>query len=194
MVELRGAAAPQTVDGVDDPWFGHFLRYLALSAVVALAAAFLVGYLWLAFLLTRTGRRKRDVVLCMIPLLGSVIMAQTMWRAIARTTYWSARHDRPSGPLQGTARRGLLVVGALLWPLFAIVMAVSAVTAATAPGWTDPDRAALYGDLAGYDENPMITLCMAERIEEQYPDGPESLPTETAEIQELLVSTERACR
>ena len=69
----------------EDPGFTHFLRYVAIwFAMVMLVYLFLIGLVWFAFMLSATGRRKRDVLMLLIPVWGTIVVVQTIWRYTAR--------------------------------------------------------------------------------------------------------------
>lgn len=84
---------------VEDDGFVHFLRYLAISLVMALSIYIIVGLIWMMIALSQTGRRKRDILMILIPIWGSIVAIQTQWRYTAKNVYWSARADRPSKSL-----------------------------------------------------------------------------------------------
>jgi len=79
---------------VPDPGRRHFARFMVVTVVMNLLLV--VGLVWLMFMLGSTGRRKRDVLLAFVPVLGNVVVTQAVWRYTARNVYWSARVDRPS--------------------------------------------------------------------------------------------------
>lgn len=81
---------------VEDNGLVHFLRYLLIWAVVAISMYVLVGFVLIALMLSWTGRRKRDVLMMLIPIWGGIVGVQTLWRYTAKNVYWSARKDRPS--------------------------------------------------------------------------------------------------
>lgn len=84
---------------VPDDGFIHFLRYMLIGFVMALSMYIVVGLIWMMVALAQTGRRKRDILMLLIPIWGSVVAVQTHWRYTAKNVYWSARADRPSKSL-----------------------------------------------------------------------------------------------
>ena len=82
-----------------DPGGMHFLRYFGISLVMALSCYLIIGLVWMMIALAQTGRRKRDILMILIPIWGSVVATQTQWRYTAKNVYWSARSDRPSKSL-----------------------------------------------------------------------------------------------
>jgi hypothetical protein len=84
-----------------ETWLVHFLLFVVVSAVFYLAILFLIGILLLPFALRLTGRRARDIVMTLIPLWGTIVMVQTMWRLSARRICWLPRPEILSKPLFG---------------------------------------------------------------------------------------------
>lgn len=85
---------------MDDNWFVHFLRFVFVSILINIAFLLYVpGLIWLAFMLRMTGRRARDLLLCMLPIVGVVVLFQTIWRYSAKSVYWSVRDDLESKTL-----------------------------------------------------------------------------------------------
>ncbi len=86
----------------DDPDFMHFLRFIGIWILMAFLFYVVVGLVWMAFALSSTGRRKRDILMLVVPVWGTVVGFQTLWRYTSRNVYWSVRSDRPSKPLFST--------------------------------------------------------------------------------------------
>jgi hypothetical protein len=84
-------------------WWAHFLLFVVVAAVFYLAVLFLIGLLLLPFALRASGRRARDLLMVLIPLWGTIVVVQTMWRLSARRICWLPRHDLASKPLFGPA-------------------------------------------------------------------------------------------
>lgn len=80
----------------------HFLRFVLIYFAMALSLYILVGLIWWAIALSQTGRRKRDLLMLLIPFWNTVVVIQTVWRYTAKNVYWSARADRPSKSLFAT--------------------------------------------------------------------------------------------
>ena len=87
---------------VPDGGFGHFVRYALVTISMALLSYVLIGLVWQMVALSATGRRKRDLLMLLIPIWGAVVATQTVWRYTAKNIYWSARADRPSKSLFAT--------------------------------------------------------------------------------------------
>ena len=88
-----------TSTATPDPGFMHFLRFLAISFLMSALSVLLIGLIWFVIALSVTGRRKRDVLMLLIPVWGVVVNIQTVWRYTAKNVYWSPRDDRPSKSL-----------------------------------------------------------------------------------------------
>lgn len=84
---------------VPDSGFVHLLRFLLVDVAMSLLCYLLVGVIWLMFAMSSTGRRKRDILMLVVPIWGTVVWTQTLWRYTAKNVYWSARVDRPSRSL-----------------------------------------------------------------------------------------------
>jgi len=65
-----------------DPGFGHFLRFVLIAIAMNLIP--IVGLIWGMIALSKTGRRKRDVLFYLIPIWGIVVGIQTIWRYTGR--------------------------------------------------------------------------------------------------------------
>jgi hypothetical protein len=166
---------PATAAG-DDPPLEHFLRFACVyAAVLASIAFFLVGFVWLAAIMNRTGRRRRDVLLAPVPVIGAIVNVSSVWRYTARHVYWSARPDRPSSVLSGPARPIVIAFGALVGVSY---VGLGVLGAALAPmEWSDDYRRGFITELrrAGYTATEAD--CVASAIEDAYegeePDGDE---------------------
>ena len=86
-----------------DSGFMHFLRFLGISFLMSALSVLLIGLIWFIVALSVTGRRKRDVLMLLIPIWGVVVNIQTVWRYTAKNVYWSPRADRPSKSLFSAA-------------------------------------------------------------------------------------------
>ena len=84
---------------VPDPGFMHFLRFVGISILMSALSVVLIGLIWFVVALNYTGRRKRDVLMLLIPIWGTIVNIQTIWRYTAKNVYWSTRDDRPSKSL-----------------------------------------------------------------------------------------------
>ncbi|MCU1366862.1 MAG: hypothetical protein JWL72_8 [Ilumatobacteraceae bacterium] len=80
-----------------DGWFMHFIRFILIGLVMNIIP--LVGLIWGMIALSKTGYRKRDVLMYLIPIWGFVVAIRMGWRYTAKNVYWSPRADRPSGSL-----------------------------------------------------------------------------------------------
>ena len=89
-------STPMTAQKPDGA-LGHFVRYLLIGLVMGIIP--IVNIVWFAIALSKTGRRKRDLLMLLIPIWGLVVHVQTVWRYTARNIYWSVRSDRPSSSL-----------------------------------------------------------------------------------------------
>ena len=95
----RTGVAPMWKPERPDPGFWHFLRFLAILVLMLLLVYVVVGVVWMAFALSATGRRKRDLLMLLIPFWSTVVLVQTVWRYTARNVYWPVRPDTVSKSL-----------------------------------------------------------------------------------------------
>lgn len=86
---------PKQADG----GLGHFLRFVLVWLLMGISCVLVVGIIWVMISLASTGRRKRDILMFLIPVWGVVVQIQTLWRYSAKNVYWSVRTDRPSKSL-----------------------------------------------------------------------------------------------
>ena len=77
----------------EDNGFTHFLRFLMIWIVMAASFYLIVGFVWLAFALAATGRRKRDLLMIVLPVWSIILFTETLWRYTAKNVYWSVRSD-----------------------------------------------------------------------------------------------------
>lgn len=77
----------------------HFVRFLLVWLLMGISCVVVFGLIWVMISLSKTGRRKRDILMFMIPVWGAVVQIQTLWRYSAKNVYWSVRTDRPSKSL-----------------------------------------------------------------------------------------------
>lgn len=83
----------------EDGGFMHFVRFFFISLLMTILTYVIVGIIWQMIALSKTGRRKRDILMFLIPIWGIVVSVQTGWRYTAKNVYWSVRDDRPSSSL-----------------------------------------------------------------------------------------------
>lgn len=88
---------------VEDGGGVHFLRFFGIYLLMGLSTYLLIGLVWWMIALSQTGRRKRDLLMVLIPVWGAIVAVQTVWRYTAKNVYWSARADRPSKSLFATS-------------------------------------------------------------------------------------------
>lgn len=176
-----------------DPWFPHFLRYLGVFFLISAAnAVCFAGLIILAELMENTGRRRRDVLLALIPFVGAVFVVQTLWRATARNVYWSTREDRESEVLQGNLRLGAIGLG---W-FFALGGAAAiAILAATGglTGWTSFDKSEFKRGIVSEGVDERTAQCVTDYYVSQFPDGPHSIPDEEPGATEVAQSAFSFC-
>ena len=167
---VPGAARAQVRD--DDGWLGHFGRYIGVGFLVGLSSVFFVGVLWSMFILSRTGYRKRDVLLFLVPIVGIYVSVVAMWRYTAKTTYWSQRLDRPSWPLNRSRSPFVVAAGYLAAPVYVWFVFSNMSTIWNRTMWTETDRVILSVELQRQGLDPVTSDCVTGRIERQYPLGP----------------------
>jgi len=100
---LRWKDADRPAPASSFNWFVHLLLFLACAVVLYVGISFVVGLFALPFALRATGRRARDFLMFFIPLWGTVVLVQTVWRISDRRISWLPRPDLPSRPLFGPA-------------------------------------------------------------------------------------------
>jgi len=159
-----------------DPGFGHFMRFLGVYFLISILSFVLVGVIVQAVILSKTGYRKRDLLLLMVPIWGAVVAVRTTWRITARTAYWSPRDDRPSEPFDNGGR-GAAIVGWVLGPVAFIGIVALAAVVGTA-GWTSFDKAEFCGTLESGGMSSARAQCMTDFFVTRYPEGPEDVPDE----------------
>jgi hypothetical protein len=84
-------------------WLLHLALFTAAAAILYVACSLLVGFVVVGMAMRITGRRGRDVLMLLIPIWGSIVFVQTVWRLTANRIGWLPRTDRPSKPLFGPA-------------------------------------------------------------------------------------------
>lgn len=187
-----GSAAPVPVQ--DDPWLGHFARFLGVYFLATVLNAVLLGFVWFVSILNQTGRRKRDLLLLFVPFVNAVVAVQSVWRYTARYVYWQPRDDRPSAVLAGTARTVAIVAGWIVAPLFFVFVIVGAIVAADQEaGWGDQDRIDFQEGIEGEGVDEATARCVTDHVAEQYPDGPETLPSDENELAAIGEEAFAAC-
>ncbi|HEY4333767.1 MAG TPA: hypothetical protein VGM78_14395, partial [Ilumatobacteraceae bacterium] len=73
--------------------------FVGIAIVMGLLSYVIVGIVWTCIALNQTGRRKRDILMYLIPIWGQIVSIQTIWRYTSKNVYWSTRPDRPSKSL-----------------------------------------------------------------------------------------------
>lgn len=84
-------------------WILHFLLFVVCAVILYAGISFVVGLIALPFALRATGRRGRDLFMLLIPLWGTIVLVQTVWRLSDRRISWLPRPDLPSRPIFGSA-------------------------------------------------------------------------------------------
>lgn len=164
-------AEPPTGETADSTW-RHVGRYLGASFAVGLAMVVLVGLFWQARILARTGYRRRDLLLLLVPLVNVIVPTRSLWRYTARDVYWSARSDRPSS-VQPTGQRRPVIWGG--WRVYTAVLTLSVLAGALVPGsegWTGPNRDALRDALESEGVPRDVAACVVASIVAELPEGP----------------------
>src|SRR5438128_1502597 len=154
-----------------DPGASHFLRWIGLYGALLLANSVLVGLLWSARALSRTGYRKRDVLLLFVPVLGAVVAITATWRYTARSVYWSPRHDRPSTVLTSPWRPVAIGFG---WAAGLAAIAAIIVAIEQGSGWTSSGRNELRAELIKQGISDARAKCIVSHFVGANPDGPPS--------------------
>lgn len=162
------SASPEVA--VLDPGFQHWLRWLGVYGALVVACLFVVGFVWIGWILHRTGYRKRDTLLMVVPVANAATLWRCLWRYTARSVYWSPRAERESQTLQSPQRPFIIGAGALLFPVLALV-AVAALSESSE--WDDPEyeQSFIEGlNEVGYDN--LEARCIVGYLKETFPDGP----------------------
>lgn len=173
----------------DDPGFAHFLRMAGVGMSVAMACWIVVGLFWYGHIMSKTGYRKRDLLLLSVPVYGSYLAVVVMWRYTARDVYWTPRDDRPSEVLHGRNRPAAIALG---WVLFPIFTAGIIVMAALSAGWSDTERANLVNSFVRVGVDRPVAECMADRIIDHFPAGPGAYADDES-IDEAFTTAIDAC-
>ena len=177
---IEAALPPSTIPTTtapstsSDPWFPHFLRFLCIWVLLAIGQVILIGVIWQAAILRRTGYRARDLLLLLVPIYGGVVSVVTLWRYTARSVYWDTRAGRNSAVLQ-ESRQLLIGLGAaamvLIGPLAAAVALAAPQEPAASPWWdaaTEKDWIDSFVD-NGWDR--VQASCVIGYLEEVFPEG-----------------------
>jgi hypothetical protein len=90
---------PSPVMTKEDGGFMHFIRFVLISLVMTISSYIIVGIIWQMVALSKTGYRKRDILMYLIPIWGIIVNIRMVWRYTAKNIYWSPRADRPSDSL-----------------------------------------------------------------------------------------------
>ena len=157
----------ETAEPVRAPWLSHFFRYFGVSLITGVSFYVLAGFLWWPYITNRTGYRKRDALLLLVPIVGAYVGTVCLWRYSARTVYWSQREDRVSDVLRGWQRPAAIAGGYVLWPL--MIFAVIALGLAE-EDWTDADRDEIRRAFVDTGLNGSEAQCAVARMESVFPD------------------------
>lgn len=166
----------------------HFVRYLGIAMLLSLANAVVIGIVWTFVILTRTGYRKRDVLLLLVPVVGWIVSVKAIWRYTAKTMYWTPRPDRPSAPMPNGGHPALVTLGYVGF-VGLIVLAI-AVGATAEDEWTSEDRRVLQQELESNGIDRATSTCMVDFVEDRYPEG---LPDEDEALSKVGQDAFAAC-
>lgn len=166
---------PATAD--QDSNFWHFLRFLGVGTLMGISQVLYVGWIWFMFACARTGHRKRDVLLLLIPFYGLVVDARVLWRYTAKSVYWSPHPERPSAPLPDPWRKNLTAIGGVLFLGFLGWIAFDVATYEEPPEMTDAEwRADFVEFWTGEGIAPDVAECAAVEVDSAGPyDGEAAL-------------------
>ena len=152
-----------------DRWFPHFLKFAGAYGAVWAAGTFVIGWFWIAHILNRTGYRRRDVLLLLVPIVNVVMLFTALWRYTAKQPYWSPRTDRQSLPLTGTLRPTVIFGGYVAAPLVSIMLFA---TFLATHGWNDANRNELVDGFMREGLDQSTSQCVVRELEVAYPVGP----------------------
>lgn len=182
----QGEQLPATA--VEDSNGLHFVRYLGIALLLSLANAVVIGIVWTFVVLTRTGYRKRDILLLFVPVVGTILSVRALWRYTAKTTYWTPRPDRPSAPMPNGGHPALVALGYV--GFVGLIVVAIAVGATTEDEWTSEDRRVLQQELESNGLDPATSTCMVDFVEDRYPEG---LPDEDDALSKVGQDAFAAC-
>ena len=172
-----------------DPWFPHFLRYLGVSFSVGIAICVIVGLFWWAGIFSRTGYRKRDLLLMVVPIVGTIVAVKVMWRYTARSVYWTPRDDRSSTILTPPLRPWAIGAGYVLYPV--LTLGAIAVIASVDTGWSDAEKTDLRDAFIAEGVSEAQADCIVDRLADEHPNGP---PEDEERAREEVVEAAESCR
>lgn len=153
-----------------DPGFRHFLRFFGVLVLLQLSFLFIVGLVWLMFILSQVGYRKRDVLLTFIPIYGEVVLVRTVWRYTARNAYWSPHPGRPSHPLAHRWVVPLSVAGWLLFVVLSYVITMETFFATTESEASGVEWRQDFVDYwTGEGKSPAVARCAAQQVDNDRP-------------------------
>lgn len=152
-----------------DSWIRHVGRYLGVSWLVGFSCIIVVGVVWTARILDRTGYRRRDWLLMFVPVVGMIVSVRSMWRYTARDAYRSPRGDRPSTTMAPRRQVGAAVAGYGLAAVYYALLGVAIVAGWT--GWAEADRVGLVSMLESEGVDPLTARCVLDELEVAYPGG-----------------------
>lgn len=160
----RGTGQASTT--VEDSNGLHFVRYLGISMLLSLANAAVVGIIWTLVILTRTGYRKRDYLLLLVPVVGWIVGVRAIWRYTAKQMYWTPRDDRPSAPMPNGGHPALVALG---YGSFVGLIALAVIVGPSSDEWTSEDRRVLQQELESNGIARPTATCMVDFVEDRYP-------------------------
>lgn len=162
------AVEMESAEPVRDPWFPHFLRYFGVSLSTGVSFYVLAGFFWWPYITNRTGYRKRDALLLLVPIVGAYVGAVCLWRYTARSVYWSQREDRTSDILRGWQRPAAIAGGYVFWP----VLIFGAIALGLADeDWTEADRDEIRRAFVETGLNESEAQCALSIMEREFPDA-----------------------
>jgi hypothetical protein len=168
-VDPPGWGPPPRPETQPDSWFGHFLRYLAVSSLLTLSMLFVIGFFWQGHILNRTGYRKRDLLLLFVPIAAHIVAIKSLWRYTARDIYWSPRPEPERVPdlLRGWQRPAAIAGGWVALPL--MLVGLFALGYAERH-WSDAELDELADDFVAMGYDRFTAECMVDQIIIDFPD------------------------
>lgn len=150
----------------------HVLVCTGVCAAVVVLAQVLVGLLWLARIMARTGRRERDLVLVAIPIYNVYVVWTSVWRYTSTVVDWPIRADRASQVLQAQRRLPVAAAGFALAATMAVASIVEVARVRDDRWLPVADRQALVGVMVDrFDVAPSEVPCVLERLEARFAPG-----------------------
>lgn len=174
--------------------FARAATAVGLVLCIGITFQVLIGFVWLGHILSRTGRRERDLWLLLVPGVNLWLLVSSAWRFSAPEPYWEPLADRPSEVLGARWVVGVAVLGPALL-IANTITGLAELHGVRHDGWLQSaPRHALVERLVDDEDVPASQVtCVADRFEESFTDLDEYQHAVEAEFQRVLAASEAAC-